>query len=339
MKSYSPFPNRCFYLSKKVNQYADQNPETREECEEIAQDFRKLSVQILDHCKTTAEAQTILDDQTGASKYFRSSLNMMLPRLHLAIEHNHKEFVGHPLCQQVFMQSYRQGVPFHGHSFIFQILHLILQIILAPILVAMTLFIWIGKNVSQRCGIHKDIPALFGYKKWHVDNVFWTRKCINAIIDFAFYTKLSLEVPLNRFIIDTGYYVFFVILLGYTVLNKSFGRNEHEFCFHHVWLAVYVVSMLWQDLSSLRNVRSFKIYAKYWRIYDLIMHVTLAFALIFRTARVLPAEPLNPLVNDASTSTFPTQSQDITSTTEQNLVLNDFEDVCFSLVSIMAIAR
>ena len=69
------------------------------------------------------------------------------------------------------------------------------------------------------------------------------------------------------------------------------------------------------------------------------MHVTLAFALIFRTARVLPAEPLNPLVNDASTSTFPTQSQDITSTTEQNLVLNDFEDVCFSLVSIMAIAR
>mgnify|MGYP006888586200 CR=1 FL=1 len=148
---------------------------------------------------------------------------MMLPRLHLAIEHNHKEFVGHPLCQQVFMQSYRQGVPFHGHSFIFQILHLILQIILSPILVAMTLFIWIGKNVSQRCGINKDIPALFGYKKWHVNNVSWIRKSINAIIDFAFYTKLSLEVPLNRFIIDTGYYIIFVAVLGYTVLNKSFG--------------------------------------------------------------------------------------------------------------------
>ena len=298
-----------------------------------------MSVKILDHCKTTAEAQTILDDHTGSSKYFRRSLNMMLPRLHLAIEHNHKEFVGHPLCQQVFMQCYRQGVPFHGHSFIFQILHLILQRILAPILVAMTLFIWIGKNVSQRCGINKDIPSLFGYKRWHVDNVSWIRKSINAMIDFAFYTKLSLEVPLNRFVIETGYYIIFVLVLGYTVLNKSFGRKVHEFCFHHVCLAVYVVSMLWQDLSSLRNVRSFRIYAKYWRIYDLIMHVTLAFALIFRIARVLPAEPLNPFVNDSSTPTFPTQSPNITTTTEQNLVLNDFEEVCFSLVSIMAIAR
>ena len=332
MKSYSPFPNRCFYLSKKVNQYADQNPETREECEEIAQDFRRLSVQILDHCKTTAEAQTILDDQTGASKYFRSSLNMMLPRLHLAIEHNHKEFVGHPLCQQVFMQSYRQGVPFHGHSFIFQILHLILQIILSPILVAMTLFIWIGKNVSQRCGINKDIPALFGYKKWHVDNVSWIRKSINATIDFAFYTKMSLEVPLNRFIIDTGYYILFVFILGYTVLQKSFKSNMHEFGFHHVCLTVYVLSMLWQDLSSLRNVRSFTIYAKYWRMYDLIMHVTLAFALIFRTARVLDVEPLIPSANETAPYTFSTQSPDIETTS----VLNDFEDVCFSFVSIMA---
>ena len=335
MKSYVPFSNRCFYLSKKVSQYADQNPETREECEEIAQDFRKLSVQILDHCKTTAEAQTILDDKTGSSKYFRRSLNMMLPRLHLAIEHNHKEFVGHPLCQQVFMQFYRQGVPFHGHSLIFQILHLILQIILAPILVGMTLFIWVGKNVSLRFGIDKDIPALFGYKKWHVDNISWTRKSINLIIDFAFYTRLSLEVPLNRFIIDTGYYIIFVILLGWTVLNKSFGYNIHDFSMHHVWLTVYALSMLWQDLSSLRNVRSFRIYAKYWRMYDLIMHVTLAFALIFRSARVLSIDPLVPSMNETAPSASSTQSPDIASTS----VFNDFEDVCFSLVSIMAIVR
>ena len=324
-----------------MNQYADHNPETREECEEIAQEFRKLSVQILDHCKSTAEAQTVLDDQTGSSKYFRHSLNMMLPRLHLAIEHNHKEFVGHPLCQQVFMQCYHKGVPFHGQSLMFQILHMLLQIILSPALVAMTIFIWTGKKVNLTFGIAKDVPSLFGIKKWHADKVSLARKCINAVIDFAFNTQLSLEVPLNRFIIDTGYYIIFVALLGITVLNKSFGADLHSFTTYHVWLTVYVISMLWQDFSSLRNVRSFRIYAKYWRMYDLIMHVTLAFALIFRASRVVPSEGLLPSENETALINA-TRTTPITPTDENmatNLVLNDFEDVCFSFVAILAIAR
>ena len=99
-----------------MDEYGNHNPEQREECKQIGQDFKELSVQLLDQCQTTGEAKIILEDHTGTSKYFRYSKNMMLPRLHLAIEHNHKEFVGHGLCQQVFRNFYEQCIPWHGFS-------------------------------------------------------------------------------------------------------------------------------------------------------------------------------------------------------------------------------
>ena len=85
---------RCFDLAKLACEYADKIPEYREEYEEIAQQCRNLSVELLDQCKKTSEVQLILQETTGASKYFRNSSFMKYPRLRLAIEHNHKEFVG-----------------------------------------------------------------------------------------------------------------------------------------------------------------------------------------------------------------------------------------------------
>ena len=85
---------RCFDLAKLASEYADRIPEYREEYEEIAQQCRKLSVELLDQCIETSEVQLILQESTGANKYFRHSSYMKYPRLRLAIEHNHKEFVG-----------------------------------------------------------------------------------------------------------------------------------------------------------------------------------------------------------------------------------------------------
>ena len=62
---------RCFYLSKQVEQHARQNPEEKEECDEIIQEFKDLPVQLFDQCIDTKEAQIILEDQTGVSKFFR----------------------------------------------------------------------------------------------------------------------------------------------------------------------------------------------------------------------------------------------------------------------------
>ena len=121
-----------------MEEYASRNPVEREECKEIIQKFKDMSFQLLDQCNSTDEVQVILEDHTGTSKFFRYAQDMVLPILQMAIEHNHKEFVGHSLCQQVFRHFYHQSIPWHGKSLRLRFLHLLLQVLLAPISVAMS---------------------------------------------------------------------------------------------------------------------------------------------------------------------------------------------------------
>ena len=114
--------------------------------------------------------QNRLCTNTGSSLYFRFSHNLTLPRLHLAIEHNHKEFVGHPLSQQVFRHFYEQSVPWSGEGNRFRTLHVLLQILLAPLMVFMSIFVWIGRGVSSKNGIDENEPSLYGIKKcYHME--------------------------------------------------------------------------------------------------------------------------------------------------------------------------
>jgi hypothetical protein len=290
---------------------------------------------------------------------------MSLPRLHLAIEHNHKEFVGHALCQQVFRHFYEQNVPWHAKSLRFKFLHFLLQILMAPILVGMSLFSWIGKEISSRYGISVNEPSLYGFKKCFDEEMSWTRSFFNKAIDYFTHNQLSLNVPLNRFLIFTGYYIIFVILLIGAILNKSVDGNG--FCFegYQILLTVYVISMIWHDLSTLSNVRTFRTYFKLWRVYDLIMHLALILALLFRalTDMHIKNDPdmktytctgthhFEP-IDDVQTATTSTQSTTLTmnpKTTSGNqtdltdpwneLDIYTVEVVSFALAATLAIGR
>ena len=346
-----------------MEEYASRNPVEREECKEIIQKFKDMSFQLLDQCNSTDEVQVILEDHTGTSKFFRYAQDMVLPILQMAIEHNHKEFVGHSLCQQVFRHFYHQSIPWHGKSLRLKILHMFLQILLAPILVAMTLFVWIGKDVSSKYDIDEKDPSLYGFKKSTDEDVSLTRKFFNKTLDQLTHKQLSLNVPLNRFLIFTGYYFIFVILIVGAILEKAIGGSNLCFGSFHRLLTIYVISMLWADLNSLRNARSVKTFVRFWRVYDLVLHITLAFALMFRTIRVLDPAAADclctvescirrPINNGTFTTTQPT-----TTTTKAGpipkpsprpplhpfvgprMYLYDIEDMVFAFVATMAIAR
>ena len=280
-------PSRCFYLSRKVEEYASRNPVEREECKEIIQRFKDMSFELLDQCNNTDEVQIILEDHTGTSKFFSYAQNMVLPTLQMAIEHNHKEFVGHSLCQQVFRHFYHQSIPWHGKSLRLRFLHLFLQVLLAPISVAMSLFVWIGKDVSSKCGIDEKELSLYGFRRSTDEDASLIRKFFNKTLDQLTHKQLSLNVPLNRFLIFTGYYFIFVVLIVGAILEKAIDESVLCFGNFHRFLTLYVISMLWADLNSLRNARSITTFFKFWRVYDLVLHVMLAFALIFRSIRVL----------------------------------------------------
>ena len=352
-----------------MEEYARHNPVEHEECKEIIQKFKDISFQLLDQCNNTDEVQIILEDHTGTSKFFRYAQNMVLPTLQMAIEHNHKEFVGHSLCQQVFRNFYHQTIPWHGKSLRLRLLHLLLQILLAPISVAMSLFVWIGKDVSSKYGIDEKESSLYGFRRTNDEEPSLTRKFFNKTLDELTHKQLSLNVPLNRFLIFTGYYFIFVVLIVGAILEKAIAESILCFGSFHRLLGLYVISMLWHDLNSLRNARSLKFFVKFWRVYDLILHVTLAFALIFRSIRVLdPAaakcsctlescwkelEP-NPftttepsMTTDASTSielSTPSPTVPLVPVPMHPLEgpwhhLYDIEDIFFAFVATMAIAR
>ena len=89
------YNSRCFEYAHLADRLSNSVPEYRQEYEKIALHCRELSVELLDHCNKTTEIDRILRESGCSSKYFRNSDDMTYPRLRLAIEHNHKEFVGH----------------------------------------------------------------------------------------------------------------------------------------------------------------------------------------------------------------------------------------------------
>ena len=114
---------------------ADHVPEYREEYEEIAEHCCNLSVQLLEQCNNTKEVQILLQESAGSSKYFRDSKEMKYPRLRLAIEHNHKEFVGHMFCQQILRQQWHGEILWQGKPLLFKFLHTLIAVVLAPLFV------------------------------------------------------------------------------------------------------------------------------------------------------------------------------------------------------------
>ena len=100
--------------------------------------------------------------------------------------------------------------------------------------------------------------------------------------------------------------------------------------------------MIWQDLVSFLNVRSFWTFSKFWRTYDLVLHIGLALALILRMLKAT-----SDICSGCELETCKGTLNDTTSwnaTMESELpkfmnVVDDYEDCVLSLVSILAIGR
>ena len=299
---------RCFDLAKLASEYADRIPEYREEYEDIAKQCRRLSVEILDQCSDTDEVQTILKEVAGATKYFRYAKYIKYPRLRLAIEHNHKEFVGHMYCQQTLRQEWHGDVYWQGAPIIMKILHVIFQFILAPFLVCMAIIVKSAREIDK-LGFDVDKRRSWPYN--------W----ISSICERSRSVRLNLDVPLNRFCIFSGWYAFFVGTLVFSVFDLKTmtptGRTKFD-----VWpdvpLVFYAISFLYQDINCLVVLRSFRTFIRnFWRMFDLANHLFLSSALVLKFVRI--------------------HSVDLDD--EQAEVLNDWEGILFSLCSLLSINR
>ena len=87
-----------------------------------------------------------MKESAGSTKYFRFAKEMKYPRLRLAIEHNHKDFVGHMYCQQVLRQEWHGGIKWQGAGLLFKIIYTLLQIPLAIVYVLAFLILDVSRT-------------------------------------------------------------------------------------------------------------------------------------------------------------------------------------------------
>jgi hypothetical protein len=116
------------------------------------------------------------------------------------------------------------------------------------------------------------------------------------IVSKAMKKKLNLDEPLNRFLTFTGTYLIFVSFIFQTVVDQQAmfhtnTKNADQWLFNHSVLSVFAVAMLWQDFYLLFTLRSKLSFFKFWRVYDIVMHITLTSSLIFRLIKIDSFDP------------------------------------------------
>ena len=237
--------------------------EFREECNEIARQCRQLSVQLLEQCVNIEEVQVLLKENAGSSKYFRNTEEMKYPRLKLAIEHNNKEFVGHVFCQQILRQQWHGDLLWQGTPLKFKIVHFLLQVLLAPLFVFSFFVAEIGKDFIE------DNTSEFTND---TQKITWKHKIVKECQAL----KRNLDVPMNRFLIFSGYYFFFAL----TVLNLMSDSATSDFRIYAC--AIYTISMIWHDIQAISTLKSIKTFFKFWRVFDLIMHIFFIMAILVK---------------------------------------------------------
>ena len=142
----------------------------------------------------------------------------------------------------------------------------------------------IGKIWNIKVDTKKDIKQESKLKTWRN---WWVYKSNT--------TYLPLDTPMKRFFVFGGYYLIFLIFLMMTILdhtNIKLGKDGKDgkggsetFSYGYIVLTIFAFSMLWEDLYSFLSHKAFFSYFKFWRVYDMVMHIGLTLALGLRGLR------------------------------------------------------
>ena len=150
------------------------------------------------------------------------------------------------------------------------------------------------------------------------------------IVSKAMKKKMNLDEPLNRFLTFTGAYIVFVCFIFQTVLDQEAmfhtnTKNADQWLINHYVLSVFAVAMLWQDFYLLFTLRSKLSFFKFWRVYDIVMHISLTSSLIFRLVKINSFDP--SCVGDI----LPVDEDKCESITAKRQTFNDLEGKFYNI--------
>ena len=98
--------------------------------------------------------------------------------------------------------------------------------------------------------------------------------------------EISQDIPFNRFILYTFFYIIFLVMLIRIILDPSLNHipiDEEDRCFwkiFHSVFSLYVLSFLYSDsINVIMNKRAIKAFSHFWRLFDLCTHCLLTISI------------------------------------------------------------
>ena len=251
---------KCFKITEVAKRCAEALPEYRDQYLAISESCSELATSLLDTCRDTQEVQLLLEDDNGSANYFKVEIakKMPYPRLQIAMQNQHKEFVSHMFCQQILRDQWHGNVPWKHKPRRFKILYCIVQCLMTfPHILH-----WFIRMIIQDFNITQE--------KW---------KFSKRSYDF-FSGDCNLDQPLNRFISFTGLYLLYLLLIVMCILTPitDYDQSLNNYHWYHDCLLIFTVAMVVQDVLILTSVRSWLRVISFWMIYDIIMHLLLVMA-------------------------------------------------------------
>ena len=252
-------------MAQVATKYANKVPEYREEYSEIASSCSELAVDILNECVNTKEVELFLQERSGVKEYFRMDVakKIKYPKLQMAIQRNHKTFVGHMFCQQILRDQWHGQVPWNGRSLRFRVLYSFFQMTLTIFFVMHH----IARTICRDLGVNPTKNRKNKYLK----------SSLNFIMG-----PCNLDEPINRFLSFTGMYFAFCSLIIVCILKPITDPQQltNNFHWYHDLLVIFSLSMFINDVIAMISVKTTMF--KFWRWYDIIMHLTLGSAFLTR---------------------------------------------------------
>ena len=259
----------CLCLAKAAFSCAEKWPEYHQEYKEVATTCSDLAVDLLDVCQDAGEVDLMLQNDAGSSFFFDKKLYQVqgYVRLQMAIYNNDKAFVSQKYCQQILRGLWYGSVPWQEKSDIFCLLYVAVQFILMP----WWAVLFIIRQTIQDLKLSESHMKKLGK---------------DSMARYIMKDGNNMDEPLNRFINFSITYLAFAIFVTLCVFNPLIYPDElrDNFQWYHIVLLILTISMILQDLYSLRtslpNIRGTTFW--FWKIYDFLVELNLVGAFTVR---------------------------------------------------------
>ena len=255
----------------------------------IVKENKEFSVEMLDLCKTTAEAELFIANDFKKLQYFtKAQLDSVLyPRLEVAIQTRNKQFVAHDFCQQILreklMLSQETGevLPWNSSNWIEKFIYVIYCTVMLPVFIVCKF----GRDISSCLCSSSDMSSR-ELENMGDDNPSNRKSSWKVLTFFSF--------PLNRYIAQSISSLVFLGLVTAMVLDEN--------CSFRPYILVFTIAHLFTDMKRASKRISANMTEnrfRFWDCYSIATDVLLFVGCILGTLKDhLTQDHLNKLNQD-----------------------------------------